>query len=122
MRALETNIASAGDDGERAVMFIDLDQFKAINDQHGHAVGDELLRRVASRLRTALRGDDLVGRIGGGEFLVMCPSIGGSGAAIQLAERLARAIRRERPIMSDLEPRVSIGVAWSKGQEPTLIY
>lgn len=118
MRALETHIASAGDGGERAVMFVDLDQFKAINDQHGHVVGDELLRRVASRLRAALRGDDLVGRIGGDEFLVMCPNIGGPGEAIQLAERLADAIRRDRPLLSDIEPRVSIGVAWSKGHEP----
>lgn len=100
-------------------VFVDLDRFKAINDQHGHVVGDELLRGVAGRLRAALRRDDLIGRVGGDDFLIVCPNIGGSGEATHLAERLACALYREPPIIADIERRVSIGVAWSTGQEPS---
>lgn len=117
IRALQTTIACGGDEGERAVMFADVDHLKAINDRDGHPVGDELLRSVAARLRAALRGNDLIGRIGGDEFLVVCPDIGGAGPAIKLAKRLARAVRRGGPVISVIEPRVSIGVAWSKGQD-----
>ena len=75
--------------------------------------------RVAKRLRSALRRDDLIGHIGGDEFLVMCPSIGGSPQAMKLAERLARAVRHENVIWRDIKLQVSIGVAWSKGQATT---
>jgi diguanylate cyclase (GGDEF)-like protein/PAS domain S-box-containing protein len=119
IKALEMHIASAGDVGDLAVMFVDLDHFKATNDHHGHAVGDELLRWVAGQLGAALRRDDLIGRIGGDEFLVMCPDLGDSGEALHLAERLAQAVSQGQLTMSDIEPRVSIGVACSRGRQTT---
>jgi diguanylate cyclase (GGDEF)-like protein/PAS domain S-box-containing protein len=113
---LEANIASGGPDADRAVMFIDLDRFKEVNDRNGHAVGDELLSTVAERLRGVLRKDDLVGRIGGDEFLVLCPNIGSPHQAMRLAERLSQAIRGHGSRASgNLDPLASIGVAWSKG-------
>jgi diguanylate cyclase (GGDEF)-like protein/PAS domain S-box-containing protein len=57
--------------GDVAVMLIDLDGFKAVNDTHGHEVGDDLLRAVASRLRNVVRGDDMVARLGGDEFAII---------------------------------------------------
>jgi two-component system, cell cycle response regulator len=74
-----------------AVMILDLDRFKAINDAHGHAAGDLVLTTVAARLQRALRPNDLLARIGGEEFLVAL-SEPGSDAARSVAERLCRAV------------------------------
>jgi diguanylate cyclase (GGDEF)-like protein len=95
MRALKENVASGQRQAERAVMFVDLDRFKTVNDKHGHATGHELLRIVANPLQGAIRGEDMVGRIGGDEFLVLCPEIGGPEEALALAERLTDAMREE---------------------------
>jgi len=121
MRTLEANISSGQRRAERAVMFVDLDRFKEVNDRHGHAAGDELLRTVAQRLRGAVRENDLVGRIGGDEFLVVCADIGGPQQAMQLAGRVARVLREssiEVPSES-LCYQASIGVAWSDGPAPS---
>ncbi len=116
--ALEGYISRRRGKGERAVMFVDLDGFKDVNDRHGHAAGDELLRSVAQRIFDAVRETDIVGRIGGDEFLVVCPDIGGAEPARQLAGRLAEAIHGE-PVhagTADIECRVSVGVTWSAGR------
>jgi diguanylate cyclase (GGDEF)-like protein/PAS domain S-box-containing protein len=117
MLALEGNIASGERQADRAVVFVDLDDFKAVNDHHGHAVGDELLSIVAQRLRGVVRVGDVVGRIGGDEFLVVCPDIGGPDQAMELAERLALAMREEVRVASgSIVEQVSVGVAWSSGE------
>jgi diguanylate cyclase (GGDEF)-like protein/PAS domain S-box-containing protein len=112
MHALETNLSGKG--RERAVIFVDLDRFKQVNDRCGHAVGDEVLATVAKRLRGAVRSDDLVGRIGGDEFLVVCPEIGGPDDAVKLAERMANRLKEDISLAAgSIAPRASVGVVWS---------
>ena len=102
--------------GPLGVLALDLDHFKRVNDDHGHAVGDEVLRYVADVLRGELRGDDHAFRIGGEEFVVVLPECSWQGARAT-AERL-RARLADRPIpigQSDrLNATMSVGVAlWS---------
>jgi diguanylate cyclase (GGDEF)-like protein/PAS domain S-box-containing protein len=75
-----------------AVLFVDLDDFKRVNDVHGHEVGDALLRSVAARLRGSLRASDVAARIGGDEFIVLLPSIQDAVAAHEITDRLADAL------------------------------
>lgn len=77
-----------------ALMFIDMDNFKDVNDSLGHITGDKLLRKTAKILRKGVRSDDLVGRVGGDEFLVFLRKINAAGEAKECAERLCRSIRR----------------------------
>ena len=71
-----------------AIVFVDLNDFKAVNDDLGHSVGDALLCGVAALLRDAVRETDLVGRIGGDEFLVVCPHVADADEALALAARI----------------------------------
>ncbi len=115
--ALERIANGAERPAECAVVYVDVDCFKAVNDTYGHAAGDELLRVVAQRLRGVVREHDMVGRMGGDEFLVVCPDIGGSDQALKLAERLASAVRRAhvRIATERIPAQISVGVAWSAG-------
>lgn len=81
---------------ELALLFLDLNLFKPINDNLGHAAGDTVLRTVAARIRDNLRGDDLAGRMGGDEMIMVLRGIADAVTATQLAEDLAKAI--EQPI------------------------
>ncbi len=81
-----------------ALLLIDLDHFKDVNDTLGHGVGDELLLAVAERLRQEAGPTDLVARLGGDEFVVLVRSCDGSAAAVELAERLSAAIGRPFPV------------------------
>jgi diguanylate cyclase (GGDEF)-like protein len=98
-----------------AVIFVDIDRFKSVNDTLGHAAGDELLAVVADRLRSTVRVDDLVGRIGGDEFLVVCPRVREAEETMHLGQRIASALERDVTIASvTLGLRASIGVAWTQ--------
>jgi diguanylate cyclase (GGDEF)-like protein len=93
-------------------LMIDVDRFKAINDTHGHAVGDLVLQSVAATCRLELRAGDYLGRIGGEEFVVILPETG-TDEAFQVAERLRRAVAAESAAgtAGDLRVTASIGVA-----------
>ena len=97
-----------------AVLFVDLDRFKAVNDTMGHEAGDAVLVATGDRLRAALRPPDTVGRLGGDEFVVVCEDIGGKAGALAVAERLATSLEASVHIAGrDLSIRASIGVAIS---------
>jgi diguanylate cyclase (GGDEF)-like protein len=78
----------AGGGKPLAICFVDLDGFKAINDQHGHAIGDKVLVAISERIQTAIRPTDLVVRWGGDEFIVVFEGVQTSDLAMQLASRL----------------------------------
>lgn len=100
-----------------AVLFLDLDRFKNVNDVLGHAVGDELLRQVSQRLLAHLRKEDVLARWGGDEFLVMLPDIGrnpmeATQNVTRVAEKLREAVGRPFDIGgNDIRIGVSLGVA-----------
>jgi diguanylate cyclase (GGDEF)-like protein/PAS domain S-box-containing protein len=116
MSALEATVSQA----ERAlvaVIFVDLDEFKEVNDRHGHAVGDELLIIAAERLTGAVRQGDFVGRLGGDEFLVVCPEVTGPDEATKVADRVAAALHGEFTISgTTIELRASVGVVCAQRQ------
>jgi diguanylate cyclase (GGDEF)-like protein/PAS domain S-box-containing protein len=98
--------------GIAAAIFIDLDNFKHVNDAHGHSVGDQVLREVASRIRSALRPQDTVGRYGGDEFVVILDRLDAAGDAVAVAERIVEAL--DDPIIINGSPvmaRASLGIA-----------
>jgi diguanylate cyclase (GGDEF)-like protein len=95
-----------------AVLFMDLDKFKVVNDSLGHEVGDLLLTVVAQRLRRCLRPEDTVARFGGDEFVVMIEAVDDRAQAVQVAERITEELRR--PVIvegRDLYVIASIGIS-----------
>lgn len=97
-----------------SVLFIDIDSFKQINDAHGYEVGDEVLRAVADRLRATIRTEDVIGRWGGEEFVVILPSTDLTGAATS-AERLRDALDRTAIAAADLDVHVTVSVGCASG-------
>jgi diguanylate cyclase (GGDEF)-like protein len=97
-----------------AVLFMDIDRFKAVNDTFGHSVGDELLIAVAQRLSEALRPGDTLARPSGDEFVVLCEDLAGTDQADQIVERLNIALARPF-VLSDVELDVtaSVGIAFT---------
>lgn len=115
--ACQQNIQTASRTGQPyAVIFVDLDHFKAVNDTYGHAAGDAVLKAVATCLGQSVRQSDLLGRIGGEEFSVFMPNTARTGA-LQLAESLRRAVEALNPSIGERNLRVttSIGVAVCEG-------
>ncbi|MBM4395781.1 MAG: diguanylate cyclase [Deltaproteobacteria bacterium] len=126
VRALRTGMK---DDYERCVrlgrpvslLMADVDHFKRVNDEHGHAAGDAVLKRVADVLRTTIRGADVVARYGGEEFVVLAPGSAEAGATV-LAERLRGAVEAASapnpgPAGGTLAVTISIGVAGAAPDE-----
>lgn len=113
-RELETAVASADlGSTEVAVLFVDIDDFKRVNDTHGHHVGDELLRAVAVRLREVVRPTDVLARPGGDEFLVvMKGSRSLTDAATQVAARVVGALHQPMELsVGELRIGASVGVS-----------
>jgi diguanylate cyclase (GGDEF)-like protein/PAS domain S-box-containing protein len=103
-----------------AVMFLDIDNFKLINDSLGHDAGDQLLRGIAPRLSEELRPSDTVARFGGDEFVVLCEEVTDGRDALQVAERLQEALSRPFEIAGEEHfLSASIGVALASGRYST---
>ncbi len=101
-----------------AVLFLDLDNFKVINDSLGHQAGDALLIEVAQRLSSSVREDDTVARLGGDEFTILLEDVASEAEAIEAAERVAQAL--QAPILLDsheLRVTASIGIVVSNSAE-----
>ncbi len=95
-----------------AVLLIDLDRFKEINDTLGHAVGDEVLRQTASRWRTCLRESDTIARLGGDEFAVLLPTANSTDGAIEVARKIIQTMSSPLTVgQRSLDVSLSIGIA-----------
>ncbi len=125
---VERALAGARTEGRLvALVFLDLDRFKQVNDRLGHDAGDALLVGVARRLQSVIRPGDLVARLGGDEFVILCPTVADTGEALGLADRVALAIgsapyplhvARTEPAAHDgVRVTASVGVALSSGSD-----
>jgi diguanylate cyclase (GGDEF)-like protein len=103
-----------------AVMFVDLNGFKPINDTHGHEVGDRLLVALAGRLQEGLRGSDTAARFGGDEFMILCEDVSGLQDVISIAQRILGTIEEPFVIGDErLQVRASMGIAITDGKGDT---
>jgi diguanylate cyclase (GGDEF)-like protein len=116
---LDVALASARRHGTRlAVLMVDLDGFKGINDTHGHPAGDEVLRVTASRLQDAVRKEDTVSRFGGDEFVVLLPDLSDPPAAERTAARIVESLAFPIRLADRQVPvSVSVGVCTLYGEE-----
>jgi len=107
------SLAQARRDGAPlALLFLDLDGFKAVNDRHGHKAGDELLVEIARRLRQTVRESDMLARLGGDEFALLAPNAKDGRELAHVAQRLLQVLDDPRqPALSDQPIGASIGVA-----------
>ena len=111
---VEQTLAGRNDTLGCALIFVDLDRLKAVNDRHGHAAGDQVIAAAADRIKDVLRRGDSVGRLGGDEFLVICPSVINAARALEIARRISVALTAL--VMTDsgwVELRASVGVVWT---------
>jgi len=96
------------------LLYVDLDHFKAINDGHGHAVGDKVLAEVAHRLENVVRPRDMVARLGGDEFVVLMPNLDSAASGLAVAERILAIIGNSLEVDDQIMPiGASIGVAFA---------
>jgi diguanylate cyclase (GGDEF)-like protein len=111
-RTLLTSVLKRSTGTERAVLLIDLDDFKTINDSLGHAAGDEVLIEVARRLKSAVREGDLVSRLGGDEFAIILGAGASQSRAVEAAERVSMAIAPPMDLLGrQVAIHASIGIA-----------
>jgi diguanylate cyclase (GGDEF)-like protein len=102
---------------EIAVLMIDVDRLRDVNDALGHEVGDRLLASTAKRLATAVRPEDIVARLGGDEFMVLCHDVTDGAVAMDLADRVRRALTGRLTIRQlELDVSVSVGVSISDAE------
>lgn len=109
LQARLTDVLTGAGDGVVALLFVDLDDFKAVNDVHGHAVGDEVLRELARRLEGASRAGDVVARLGGDEFVVAM-QLPDEQVASHVADRYRRAVTAV-PVVAGRTVSASVGMA-----------
>jgi diguanylate cyclase (GGDEF)-like protein len=118
-RAFMAELSGAVDAGPGALVFLDLDGFKQVNDTHGHGAGDELLSVVAARLATCVRGGDTVARLGGDEFVVLVRGLTDHRAVDELTARLRDALAQPIGLsMARVTARASVGVTLFDRGEP----
>lgn len=96
------------------LMVVDLDNFKQINDTYGHLTGDAVLKRTGQILRSAVREKDIVGRIGGDEFAVLCIGIDSDDAALAVAQRMVKNVQQFVGRDFSIDVHISIGIARKK--------
>jgi diguanylate cyclase (GGDEF)-like protein len=107
-----------------ALMFVDLDNFKDINDHYGHHIGDALLQKIAQHLASSLRASDTAARIGGDEFVILLQPVNGHYDAEVVAEKIQDALKAPHHILNlELHASASIGVALypDHGSTPTAL-
>ncbi|MEK9951124.1 MAG: GGDEF domain-containing protein [Curvibacter sp.] len=105
------------DSGELALLYLDLDGFKEVNDAHGHEAGDVVLRTMARRIHACIRASDTLARLGGDEFVVLLPDMKDHGHALALADKIIAEVRRPVTLHQDVSARLSasIGIAFYPG-------
>jgi diguanylate cyclase (GGDEF)-like protein len=121
--AAERELARAGrDDTETALLVVDVDDLKGVNDRHGHSLGDALLAQVAQTLAGRTRRGDIVGRLGGDEFAVVLPGAG-LEAAENLAQELENILRHAvvETLAGPVVATASVGVAATQGRRSGVV-
>lgn len=114
-RVLEARLAGRfrSKTGPFALLFLDLDGFKQVNDSHGHLVGDDTLREIACRLKAALRDEDFIARFGGDEFAIIAHGVTTLREADPIVRRLVAAAEKPLDSTDELRVSASVGVALS---------